>query len=129
MKTQFASLLLAFALTTSSVSFANQPTAFKTDPAGKAAFEVAFIPQSGNMKLNVAVEKTSKSALVIRFLDAKGNELASQRVGKNELKKQVRFDLTELPDGAYKVEVTDGTDTQVKDLTITTNSSRTISAG
>lgn len=127
MKTQFVSFLIALALTTSSVSFAGQPANLNTDPAGKAAFDVAFIPQSGGMKLDVAVEKTNESSLVIRFLDARGNELSTQRVAKNEMKKQVRFDLTELPDGAYKVEVTDGTDTEVKEISITTNALRSIS--
>lgn len=127
MKTQFVSFLIALALTTSSVSFAGQPANLNIDPAGKAAFDVAFIPQSGGMKLDVAVEKTNESSLVIRFLDARGNELSTQRVAKNEMKKQVRFDLTELPDGAYKVEVTDGTDTEVKEISITTNALRSIS--
>lgn len=117
MKTLFASALIALTLAAS--------TTFAADNAGKAnaksTFQSAVYPMVNSMKVGVNVNKEKESKVSIRLIDSNGQTLATRRLGKGSESTNLRFDLNNLEDGVYTVEISDGASKEVKMVKLQTN--------
>ena len=120
MKTLFAAILVAFTVSTASVSFAATPTNVDKGQVAPAALTTATVTQVLMSKLDVVVGKESNPKTIIRLLDASGNNLATKKVSNKETANRVRFDLAALADGMYQVKVWDGKHTQVQQFELKT---------
>ncbi|RCR67709.1 T9SS type A sorting domain-containing protein [Larkinella punicea] len=118
MKTLFASALLALALSTSTVSFAADN---KENAEPKSTFQMAVYPVINSMKVSVNVNKPKDSKVDIRLVDEAGQTLTVLKLGKDNESSIIRFDLNNLEDGIYKVEVSDGVKTEVKTVKVQTS--------
>lgn len=71
-------------------------------------------------KLNIAVEKEKGGAVDIRLTNAKGHLLFAQRIGRNEKNSRMRLDVSQLQDGMYQVQITNGVETATHNLKLST---------
>ena len=128
MKTLIASALIALSTATAVPVFANAAS-----ENVKMETDTRFWVVSGNNgKIDVNVVKSEIKDLSIELLDGTGHILASSNVAKDSTATRTRFDLTALPDGEYKVILTDGKNKQVKTIELNTSTSavvRTVSVG
>jgi len=118
MKTLIKSLAVAFSLalvtTLGSVAEANPGR-----PANAVSYK-AGIYTSVDGKLNIALDKQTGGAVDIRLKDTTGQVIYAQHVSKNDTKYRTRLNLSELPDGTYQVEVTNGVETTSHTINLTT---------
>ncbi|MCK8492348.1 hypothetical protein M0L20_10845 [Spirosoma sp. RP8] len=88
------------------------------------SYKVAVFPSSTNgSKLHVIVERQPGQSMTIFLKDARGNALGQQRVGKSQGTFRFQFDLAELQDGNYRVEVVSGNDVALYPVTLKTQPS------
>lgn len=121
MKKIFVSLMIVLTLGVSSVSFASNKLTSATKPESGDTFQAKVYVRSEIMKLDVFVEPAENANLIIRFLDSKGRTLATERVSNSKNASGVRFDVSDLKDGTYQVEITNGTAKQVEKVELETN--------
>ena len=119
MKTLIKSLALALSLAvvTSSATFA------ETNPGSNSKAGVTYktgIYMTQGGKLNIALDKEKGGTVTINLKSADGRVLFTQYVGKKNQIYRTRLNLSELEDGAYVVEVTNGVDTTTQSITIAT---------
>lgn len=115
MKTFISSVLVALAVSASTVTFAN------TDNEKKASsYQVGLYPSVEKAKVNVMVAKEKGTALDVILLDRRGLILATHRLCKSETSTHTRFDLSDLQDGTYKIVVSDGSSKVEKDFNLQT---------
>ncbi|QMW03583.1 T9SS type A sorting domain-containing protein [Spirosoma foliorum] len=116
MKTLIKPLFVAFALvlSTSYASLA-KPT---NDPQPATFQSGIFTNKAG--KLQVALDKQTGQPLQIRLTSADGRMVFSQRVSKKQTTVRLVFDVSELPDGAYQLTITDGKETNQHTVTLET---------
>ena|GEM_PF-609761 len=113
MKNTFKTLACALALSTT-VAFAN-PTEEKT----AAKFEAsAFITKDASIQ--VAVKKNVHERVYLTLSNAKGEVLFTETILKNDMSYAAKLNLSELADGAYKIEIVAGNDRVVKQLNVST---------
>lgn len=74
--------------------------------------------QSG--KLNIALDKDQGGSIIISLKSADGSVLFSKYLSKNDQSYRTRLNLSELEDGTYLVEVTNGVDTTTQRVRIET---------
>ncbi|WP_234736029.1 T9SS type A sorting domain-containing protein [Tellurirhabdus bombi] len=117
MKSLIASLIIAFAVTTASVAADNHN---KPNRPAKASMTTAVYPNVDANKLHVIVDKSEGHTAKIRLIDAKGHTLCIQNVAKSTKVTHATFDVSSLADGTYQVEITDGTNKEVKEITLKT---------
>ena len=68
----------------------------------------------------------------VNVLDQFGHTLASKVIDKDDAATRTKFDLSQLPDGSYKVVLIDGKHKEVKDIELNTRSveaQRVVSVG
>ncbi|WP_247235502.1 hypothetical protein [Telluribacter sp. SYSU D00476] len=112
MKTIFKSLICALALSTS-VAFAGpdkeaaKPTSFQTG---------AYTTIDG--RLAVIIVKNSNIPTTVLIRNAGGDILSKEHVGKKHLKQCYKFDVSNLGDGEYTVEVIGNGEAEVRSFTI-----------
>ena len=114
----FAALLLSTATfastaTTTPVTSAN-PTV-TTD-----SYKVAIFPAAAPSKLNVYVERNPGQMMVVSLKSATGKVLGRQVVNKKQGTFHFQFDLSELQDGTYSVELSSGKDVTIYPITLAT---------
>ena len=119
MKTLIKSLALALSLgvVTSAASFA------ETNPGGRPTTVAAYktgIYSTPNGQLNIALDKEPGGFVDVRLKGTNGQVLYTQHLGKNERVYRIRLNLSELADGVYQVEVTNGVETTTQNVTIST---------
>lgn len=123
-QTLLAALLLAattLATTTNAATnHADEPTAANHTVTTTNAFRVAVYTAAKPMVIKVFVEKKTANFMTIRVVDQRGIALEEQTIGRRQGNFQYRFDLSDLADGNYSVEVTSGTDTGRYPITLTT---------
>ncbi|MFC5409015.1 T9SS type A sorting domain-containing protein [Larkinella bovis] len=122
MKTLLASALIA--LTFVSTTFAADDKD-KTDV--KSTFQSAVYPMTNSMKVGVNVHKEKGSKVNIRLTNSEGYTLATRTLRKNSEAASIRFDLNQLEDGVYKVEISDGATSEVKTVALQTKTPVTFS--
>ncbi|MGV3558196.1 T9SS type A sorting domain-containing protein [Larkinella arboricola] len=115
MKTLFASALIALTLV------ATQTFATDNGDKAKATFQSAVYPMINSMKVGVNVSKEKDSKVNIKLLSHTGRILVTRKLGKGSEASNLRFDLNDLEDGVYKVEISDGNYTEVKTVKLETN--------
>jgi hypothetical protein len=112
MKTIITSLVCALALS-SSVAFASDPTEDK-----KAKPLQIGVFTTKDSKIQMAVRKGAGEKAVITLRDAKQNVIHEEIMGKKSEKFDARFDVSELAEGNYTLEVTAGKDKIQKQVSI-----------
>jgi hypothetical protein len=112
MKTIIASLVCALALS-SSVAFASDPT---EDKKAKPLQIGVFTTKES--KIQMAVRKGAGEKAVITLRDAKQNVIHEEVMSKKSEKFDARFDVSELAEGNYILEVTAGKDKIQKQVSI-----------
>jgi hypothetical protein len=120
MKTLIASVLLTASLALSSTGYAKSGTV----PSNLRAEEVEtrfWVVTTTNGKIEVNVIKAGKEVSV-NVIDQFGHTLASKTIEKDDAATRTRFDLSQLPDGAYKVVLIDGKHKEVKNIELNTRS-------
>lgn len=119
MKTLIKSLAFALSLglLTSVASFSEAKPIGR--PTAAAAYKSSIYTTQGD-KLTIALDKQTGGAVDIRLKNTDGTLLYSQHVGKNESQYRTRWNLSELPDGVYQVEITNGVETTTHQITIST---------
>ncbi|GAB4037339.1 hypothetical protein [Spirosoma jeollabukense] len=122
MKILAQSILTALLLSTATLVSTAATTA--ENPAAPTAttssYKVAVFPSSSAPKLNVYVERKPGQFMLISLKSLDGALLSKQLVGKKEGNFHFKFDLSDLQDGQYKVEVVSGNDVTVHPVTLTT---------
>lgn len=116
MKTLIASLLLALSATTLSVAADD-----KTNTTANVAAQSAVYPNANATKLHVIVAKPEGGFAQIRLLDQQGRTLYTQTLSRKHQTIHTTFDMSELLDGSYSVEITNGGTTEVKAVSLKTS--------
>ncbi|MVM28453.1 hypothetical protein GO755_00310 [Spirosoma sp. HMF4905] len=117
MKTLIKPLFVAIALmlTTGYASLAHSAS----DPQPTAAFQSGiYTNQAG--KLQIALDKQAGHTLYVRLTNTDGRMFFVQRVGKQQTSVRLRLDVSDLPDGAYQLTITDGKDIAQHTVTLET---------
>lgn len=112
--------ILATTANAAAINRPDEPTVVNHFTASNPAFRVAVYPAAAPMLLRVAVEKQTDQPLTIRLRDASGKMLEEQYLGRKQGNFQYRFNLSDLADGTYSVEVSNGTEKSVHPITLTT---------
>ncbi len=128
MKTLIKSLAFAFSLAviTSAASFANtteaNPIGRKSNgrPVAVASYKTGIYTTTSG-KLTIALDKETGGSVDIRLKGIDGNVLYAHHLGKKEKTCRVRLNLSELEDGVYQLEFTNGVETTTQNVTISTN--------
>lgn len=120
MKTLIKPLLFALSLSlvTSAVSFGEakpigRPTAVASYKSG------VYMTSTG--KLSIALDKETGGSVNIQLKTADGYVLYTQQLGKNERTYRTRLNLSDLEDGVYYVEISNGAETTRHAVTIQTD--------
>lgn len=108
---------LSLSLVACTASLAQVGTTPKT--TGVATYE-SGIYTSANGKLNIALNKQVGGPVDIRLKAADGTVLYSHHLGKNDRQCRTRLNLSELEDGTYQVEITNGVETTRQTVTLAT---------
>ncbi|UFH54713.1 T9SS type A sorting domain-containing protein [Spirosoma sp. KNUC1025] len=119
MKTFIKSFALALSLgiLTAGVSVS------EAKPIGRPTSAVSYktgIYTSVSGKLHIALDKQTGGAVDIRLKNADGKIMYREHLGKNESKYRTQLDMSELPDGVYQVEITNGVDVTTHSVTLST---------
>ena len=120
MKTLITTLALALTVSTVSLTASAKDDKVKAAPKAPASYKVAVFPSASTPRLNVIVEKATGGPVEVRLKDAKGHVLHTSYLQKKDGKVWSKFDLSELEDGSYTVEVTNGADVTTKEITLST---------
>ena len=119
MKTLLTSLFIAAALTLTSVPATQAENGPARKPAQVASYQSGLY-STAEGKLNIALNKQTGGALDVRLLNQAGKAVYVQPIGKHQTTVRLRLDLSELPDGAYQLVITNGRDITTKAVTIST---------
>lgn len=123
MKTLVNTLLVAFTLVSSAATFSTAKPIVR--PAKQAAAYEVGIYTAVDGKLRLALDKQKGGRVTVSMRNGQGNKLFTQYVGKGETKSRFCFDVNELPDGVYTVEISNGVQTTTHELTIATPKAQT----
>lgn len=118
MKTLIASVLLTCSLALSSNGFAKSETG-TTHAIGEDTKTRFWVASTANGKIDVSVIKAEKEVSV-NVVDQFGHTLASKTIKKSDNATRTRFDLSQLPDGPYKVVLIDGKNKEVRTIELNT---------
>lgn len=113
MKNSFKSLICALALGTT-VAFAGPDGGAKKP----TTFETA-IYKTIDGGINVNVEKKGTSPAAVLIINANGDILARQGIGRHQKKAAIKFNVKDLNAGEYKVMVASQGEQVVKEFSIT----------
>ncbi len=119
------SLTFAAALATSSFTEAKPisrsvgPSLRRTGSVAAATYQTGVYVASDS-KLHVAVDKQPGGYVLLRFKDAKGTVLYNGYLGRKAQQYRTKLNLTDLPDGTYQLEITNGTETKSQTVTLAT---------
>ncbi|GAB3040671.1 hypothetical protein [Spirosoma pulveris] len=122
MKTLAQSLLAALLLSTATLASAEtiHPTTTANPTVTTNSYKAAVFPSAVPSKLNVYVERAPGQPMTISFKSTDGLVLGKQSVGKKQGNFHFQFDLSDLKDGTYTVEITSGSDVSAHPITLTT---------
>lgn len=119
MKTFIKSLAIAVAFSAVSLTTFSA-SALDHAPQGAAAYQVGTYSSNSGTTLNVAVDKQKGGRVDIRLKDATGKVLFTESLGKREEKCRTRLNIGDLPGGSYQLEISNGVDTVVRTIQVTT---------
>ncbi len=96
-------------------------------PTKATTFEVGMYQSINSMKMNVMIEKSTDTDLIVVLKDSKGEILVTERVSKKDKSYHAKYDLSGLEDGKYTFEFTKGDEKIVKEVNLVTTKPTTIS--
>lgn len=117
MKTLVKTFAVVALLITTSLARAEDNNA---DPKKTMSFEIGLFQSKNSMKMNVIIEKTADKDLIVRLRDSKGEILVTEHVNKKDTSYHAKYDMSELVDGKYTFEFTQGRDKMVKEVNLVT---------
>ncbi|GAB3689641.1 hypothetical protein GCM10027592_06270 [Spirosoma flavus] len=123
MNTFAKSLIAAVLISTATFAAPAKPTANPT--ATTESYKAAVFPSASPSKLNVFVEREPGKALIVFLKDKNGDMLAKQSISKKQGNFHFKFDMAELEDGTYQVEIVSGSDVTVHPVTLSTKPAQT----
>ncbi len=121
MKTFVKSLLIGCSLSLISLT-ASFATPNPINRPGVVATYKAGIYTTKEGKLSIALDKEQGLPVDLRLKNSKGDVYFFQHLNKKAKTFRVRLDMSELPDGDYHVEITNGVALSVQLVTISTQS-------
>jgi hypothetical protein len=119
MKTLLTSLFIAASFTATSFAATQADTNPGRKPAQVAAYQSGMYTTAEG-KLNIALDKQTGGTVDVRLVNQAGKAVYDQQIGKHQTTVRLRLDLSELPDGAYQVVISNGKDVTTKAVTILT---------
>lgn len=128
MKTIAQSLIAALLLSTA--TFAGTPATIPTasNPVVTTdSYKVAVYPSAVQSRLHVCIERQPGQFMAVYLKTTDGEQLGKKYIRKNQDKLRFQFDVADLPDGTYKVEVVSGSDVTTYPITINTKPSQVAS--
>ncbi|SOD93444.1 T9SS type A sorting domain-containing protein [Spirosoma fluviale] len=123
MKTLIKSLALALSLTVVA-SVASFAKATETNPIGRASKVATYktgIYTTVKGKLNIALDKETNGRVDIRLKDTTGTVLYAQYLGKHDKGCRLSLNLSDLEDGTYTLEISNGAETTTQNVILSTN--------
>ena len=121
MKTLISTLALALSLATVTIAQTN----VVDQPTNVARYESGIYTTAAG-KLQVSVDKQTGGTMAVSFKDANGTVLFTRQIAKGETQYRTRFDLSQLTDGTYELELTNGVDVTRQTVVIATKLERTV---
>ncbi|GAB4017321.1 T9SS type A sorting domain-containing protein [Spirosoma koreense] len=120
MKALIKSLAIALSLgfITTAASFA------EPNPGGRSTSVATYktgIYSTTTGKLQIALDKEKGGPVDIVLKDAGGKVLYSKHLGKNDQTYRTRLNLSELEDGVYHIEISNGVETTTQNITLATH--------
>ncbi|WP_071501346.1 hypothetical protein [Arsenicibacter rosenii] len=122
MKTFATSLMIALSLGFATVASADDNRSAATTATSNSYRTAIYASPYSPSTLRVNVEKQAGKALVINIKDKQNNVLASQYITKKSGTFSAKFDLSQLEDGTYHVEVISDNEVTAKSITLKTTS-------
>ncbi|HEV7350103.1 hypothetical protein [Telluribacter sp.] len=113
MKNTFKTLICALALSTTVAFAGNEKEAAKPTTFATGVYT------SLDGKLTVNVVKKSRIPTTVLIRNAAGDILTREFISKKQLKQSYKFDVSDLREGEYTVEVVGNGEKEVKSFTIT----------
>ncbi len=127
MKTLVKTIAIALFSVVSVATFANNEA---NNPTKTQNFKVGMYQTINTLRMNVLVEKVVGKKLTVTLKDAQGKVLSQEIIAKGSDSYFGKFDMSNLSDGKYTFEITDGTEKIVKQVNLETTtpaeSTRTI---
>lgn len=112
---------LCYALLISAVTFTTTVSASASGPKKPhriAAYQVGAYGSLDGTKLNVAIDKEQGGRVDVSLKNEKGTLLFHQTLKNSDEKFRAKLDVSELAAGTYQLEVSNGKETTVRNLTI-----------
>jgi len=122
MKTLITTLALALSLAT--VTVAADTNAI--DRPTKVARYASGIYTTVTGKLHVSIDKQIGGTVTVSLKDANGTVLFNRQIAKKDTQFRTRFDLSQLTDGTYELELTNGVDVTRQTVVLATKLERTV---
>lgn len=121
MNTLVTSLLLALSLglTSPSATYASNRAAEGNHPADAVTFQTSVLAEPTG-KLNVSLNKQTGGRAWMQLKDKHGAVLFTHIARKKDPGFRARLDLSELPDGTYTVEFSNGVETTQQKIVLHT---------
>lgn len=84
------------------------------------SFRVGMYRVKNTLVMNLLLEKDKGVALNVKLIDGRGKVLHQEYIGKGLRKVGQKFDFSEINDGEYKIEITNGDERIVKNISLST---------
>ena len=81
-------------------------------------FEVGMYRVKDSLKMRLLMEKKAGQRVMVRLLDQRGQVLHEEMVGKRMRKYGRNFDFSQIKDGRYTIEVSDGSEVVQKTVNL-----------
>lgn len=85
-------------------------------------FEVGMYRVKNSLSMRLLMEKNLGERVSVRLLNDNGQTLYEEVVGKHTNKYARNFDFSQIQDGSYILEITNGEERVEKDINLSTNS-------
>ncbi|WP_420147944.1 hypothetical protein [Spirosoma sp.] len=120
MKTLATTLILLFAGILTTFATPGPGLNKKDHPTKVARYQVGAYLTIDKTKLRVNVDKELGGEIRIQLLDTDGNKYLDHALGATETSGRLSLDITSLPDGDYRLKVTNGLEMEVHNVKIAT---------
>lgn len=97
-----------------------KPKAAKAKAAVPQTFGMSMFPKINSTKMNLMIENPYGIKLHIRLLNEKNELVYTELVGRKQTKYWRKFEMGELKDGRYRFEVSNGIETQSREVDLFT---------
>lgn len=119
-KFQVSLKALVIALTIGLTSVAAAPASDPAAAPAKASFQMLAFRTKEAGKVNLILTKSNEKRMWVTLRDAKGQIIYQETVEKKSDRFLKKFDLSQLGDGTYRFEVSDGEVVSAKEVTLST---------